>query len=258
VVDFISVLARGEFCKKLDLLCLSETKGDSISTLDNFEWFIALKDSKLIAVSKLEEEPGSNQPFALLMKKICFTALKSCISDDDDDKPGGLRAYDPFSKRHSQRLSSFYQSVMKNLSSEETKTTLGTTVHNYINSYLQELSFPVIKNQAAVPSKDDDEAAEVYTFATVGQLYRLKRLVLNIVEFWYPILDKPLALAKFCFTDIIAYRFLPIAYALDTSESKEVLASLWKAMKQAGLTEKEDLMLSSSPFRAAATKFEIE
>ncbi len=256
-IDFMAVLARGEFCKDLDLLCLSGTRGGGIYTLDGFEWFKALKSSKLIMPTE-HERKETNQPFELLMKKVCFAALNTCIGDGDE-KPHTFKGYDPFSQRQSMRLSSFCRSVVENLPSAEVKATISTSILMYINYFLQDLSFPVIKQDHAVSKLEDAETAEMHTFVTTSQLHRLKRLVLNILNFWYPVLNNPKALAKFCFIDIIAYRFLPIANALQTSpESKEVFVLLWASLKNAGLTENEDMMQMSSSFRAAALMYGIQ
>jgi len=261
LVDLISVFARAEFCKKLDLLCLEEVKEGA--SLEDFEWLAAFKESNLLqSNSETGADAGKVKklPLDLLIEKICFGKFRSFFKGSDKHKhDDSTWSFDPFSKRQSQSLSSFYKSLVSNLSSPAEKNAICAFVHDYINSFLQDMAVPIVKREIAIPTKSDIETDDAYKFATLGQLHRLKKLVLNIVAFWYPTLGEPLDMAKFCLVDIIAYRFLPILEALDSStkdaiQAKAIFASVWDAIERVGWMGNDDLMLSSSPIRAAAAK----
>ena len=254
LADLISVLARAEFCKKLDLLCLSSSSSSSSTnayTLDEFQWYLALENSFL---SKNEKyEANSKRPIEIITKRVCLEALRSCMSYKQESG-SSIWPYDPFSKRQSKRLSLFCGSMLSKLSDkEETVSELQPIIYDYINSYLQEMCFPVLKGQVDI-SGADSETLKMYQFATIGQLYRLERLLMNILEYWYPVLENSLLLAKFCFVDIITYRFLPTFQSIqaNSKEARDVFVKIWKEFNRLGWTNNDDLMLSSSPFRATA------
>ena len=254
LADLISVLARAEFCKKLDLLCLSSSSSSfstNAYTLDEFQWYHALENSFL---SKNEEyEANSKRPIEIITKRVSLEALRSCMSYKQESG-SSIWPYDPFSKRQSKRLSLFCGSMLSKLSDkEEAVSELQPIIYDYINSYLQEMCFPILKGQVDI-SGTDSETLKMYEFATIGQLYRLERLLMNILEYWYPVLENSLLLAKFCFVDIITYRFLPTFQSIqaNSKEARDVFVKIWKEFNRLGWTNNDDLMLSSSPFRATA------
>lgn len=241
LMSYISVFARAEFCKKLDLLDLG-VENNSYE-LKDFEWFTSLKSSNAF-------------PQNSIIGKTCVIQLRMSLFGTKDLK-GLCWSYDPFSTRQTRRLSNFFRStIVPNMPIDDTNALLDD-VCEYINRYLQEMSFLILKKGDSYPN-DDDDSLDALNFASLGQIYRIKKLVSNIINYWYPLGNRK-RFATLCLTDVLSFRFLPIFEALgpqsaNFEQASNVFHSLWKSLTVSGLLGDDDLMLSSSAIRAAASK----
>jgi hypothetical protein len=259
IVDFISVFLRCAFCKKLDLLCLGEPE-KKYPSLDDFDWFSTFESSSLIPSKSETDDKLKNQPLDLLIEKVCFASIRTCLRGTRHHKnEGSLWSYDPFSKRQTESLSSFCKSALSKLHSKEKTNALASIVFDYINDFLQQKAIVVIRRESNFAQRDTEEF-DAYAFACVGQLRCLKRLVINIVNYWYLVFDKSILMARFCIADVMAFRFLPIVQALESGpeefygRAKEEFEFICNSFNSLGLLEREELMIMSSPIRAYAAK----
>jgi|AntRauTorckE5430_2_1112549.scaffolds.fasta_scaffold01742_2 hypothetical protein len=259
IVDFISVFARCEFCKSLQLLSFGEAE-KKLPALDGFDWFSTSKSSNLIPSKKEGDEENKKQPLDLLIEKVCFASIQMCLKGTRHQKSAkSVWSYDPFSKRQTESLSSFCKSVLSKLSSMEKAGALAVDVCDYINDFLQQKAIVVIKRESETPQSGTEEF-DAYSFACLGQLRCLRKLVINILNCWYPVFDNSVKLAKLCIADIMAFRFLPIVETLERGskehyeKAKAEFENLCDAFNSLGLFEREELMMISAPIRAYAVK----
>ena len=259
IVDFISVFARCEFCKNLRLLCFGELEKKS-PALEDFDWFSTFISSNLIPS---KEEGKKNQPLHLLVEKVCFASIKMCVKGTlHQNNERSMWSYDPFSKRQTESLSSFCKSTLSRFQSKEKTGALATDVCDYINDFLQQKAIVVIKRESDAPQSDTEEF-DAYSFACLGQLRCLRKLVINILKFWYPVFSNSVALAKLCIADIMAFRFLPVIERLERGsnehyeKAKEEFDILYRAFNSLGLLVREELMMIASPIRAYAEKLNM-
>jgi len=241
LMDYILVFARAEFCKKLDLLCLGLE--NSSCELKDFDWFVLVSSSE--SFPKID-----------VITKTCVKPLNMSLFGSSDVKDL-FWSYDPFSTRQTTRLSTFFRSTISpNMSADKANAFLDD-IYDYINRYLQEMSFLILKKGLSYPDMEGD-MFDAFNFASLGQIYRIEKLVSNIMTCWYPLGNRK-KFATLCLSDILSFRFLPIFEALEPQsanfkEARNVFHLLWKSLTVSGLLKDEDLMLSSSAIRFAALK----
>ena len=98
---------------------------------------------------------------------------------------------------------------------EDEKKIIHEKVLAYLNSYLQETAILVTKKKSEqLESEELSSNINATSFLLTSQLRRQRKLLFNIVTFWYPALYKSSDVAKFCLLDIIAYRILPVILAI--------------------------------------------
>ncbi len=252
LVEFITVFARAESCKHLDLHGFLD-RGAMIR-LDEFAWFGQCQLSNLLAESEVNS----------LAQKVYNHASRLTINSATNDS---IWSYDPYSKKQSKAMSSLFDSILKLSLSPDEKSKIHDRILDYINHYVQKMAVIVLKKDVPLNTdhEDDGKLADAVSFATIGQLQSLWKLVKNLIIYWYPTFDKSSKVAKFCLIDIMTYRFLPIFSALTfpsnnkiAVRAREIFISIWNLMKDMKWLDRDDLMLQSSPMRAVAVQIGIE
>ena len=253
LTDLMNVFIRVESCEKLDLICFIKEKKDTLMSMENFSWFTALQEFNVSSTND-EGVDGAHGTIGMKTQTLAPQFAEFFLSTlSHQDKDYG--SYDPFSMEQTNSMVSFCSLLFAHLNREgETlRGKISRSVIEHLNNFVQNLAFPVISSNA-----EDDVIDEVIIFATLGQLFRLKKLVRNLTK-WYPTLTKEvqLQLAKFCLVDVIAYRFLPIWNISErilkkdlVEETLALLKDVWKCIKDSGWLKIKDLTFSSAPLRS--------
>jgi hypothetical protein len=166
------------------------------------------------------------------------------------------------SSRQSSALASFVKHVVKvsppgSVYAEKTKR----KVQEYLALSLLDITIPIVRNEpnAGVGS---DELQEAIEGATVGQVHSLKKLVVNIVTYWGPILATEDAFVG-SVLDFISTKFLFLLSSLQQgvtasqfSESpSELFGEVWDALLPTGWLTDPKWMLQTMAIRAAHAAF---
>jgi hypothetical protein len=278
LVDLMSILARAEFCRKLDFSRLMN--GDGLcqdGSLHDFAWHNGLVnlDKKVCEKddSNLKESSEDTSALSLLTQRLCFDVFSFALIGEKLGGESNFFVFDPFSEKQTKAMTTMFESIASNLSkkSRAKKEQLATNVLDYITGFLQHMAIPLVNHDALQilldgSSHESDDRIDAVRYATVGQLYRLKKLILNISRYWGSVMEGSLndKLAKFCLLDVIAYRFLPVLETVEndgdskfTEETTLILKSVVNGIKEANWMNRSNLMLSSAPIRVVQSKYKI-
>lgn len=116
--------------------------------------------------------------------------------------------------------------------------------------------------------KQHGTVSDAIIYSTLGQLYRLKKLISNIVNYWLSIWNyyQIGKIARFVFEEIVARRVLPIVEVLHMSFFKSftknyvnevtlILESIWTYIDKAGWAARKDVIMYSTQLRIAKETF---
>jgi len=193
--------------------------------------------------------------------------FEKCVQpaiDDILDKEG----INLVSTRQTQSFATFVSHLQKLLPNE---SAVWKVLYNLLTSYskktLTEMAIPIIRKETSahvhVPEESVEEVEEARN-CTWGQMYRIKRVLCNLITHWAPIMHEDEA-----FIDIILHftsnKFLFLLSSLngmeqdDLAESPtDVFCAVYHALCQTGWLEYPEYLLLAAPIRAAAAAFGIE
>jgi len=262
LVGFISIFAKAEFCKKLDI---QSFVSDGIKALDDCTFFKDYKMSRLMSDFQNGDKGDIHQSHwnQILHQNISDLILQYSIGTFNHLSDKSAWSYDPYSTKQTRLLCSMLKSITSsNAIREDEKKKIHEKVIAYLNGYLQETAIAVTKKESELSESEGTSLNSNATSFLTSQLRRQKKLVYNIATFWYPTLDQSSDVAKFCLLDIIAYRMLPVISSIPgdeqaRSEVNSIFESTLKVIREVSWLDSEDLMLFSSPIRAEAIKLEI-
>lgn len=193
--------------------------------------------------------------------------FEKCVQpaiDDILDKEG----INLVSARQTQSFAMFVSHLQKLLPEESSVwKKLDSRLTSYSKKILTEMAIPIIRKEtsehAHVPEESVDEVEEARS-CTWGQMYRIKRVLCNLITHWAPIMHDDEA-----FIDIILHfisnKFLFLLSSLngmeqdDLAESPtDVFCAVYQTLCSAGWLEYPEYMLLAAPIRAAGAAFGIE
>jgi hypothetical protein len=235
LADLASVLILTELC------ALNDPWNES-GGYNEGKWIAVIKSAMDLA---LLDEAG----FDRVLEKSVYPSVCDLLN---------RYGYAIMSSRQSSALSSFVRHVTKiappsSLYMEKTKR----KVQEYITLSLLNLTIPIVRN---IPQStlENDELEEVIHGATVGQMHVLKKLLVNIVTYWGPILEADDAFVQ-SVLDFISTKFLFLLSSLqqDVTASKfsespsELFREVWDALLPTGWLTDPKWMLQTVAIRAA-------
>ena len=276
LVDLISVLARAEICQKLDFSRLMNGDGQcQDGSLHNFSWHDGLVklDKKVCENddSHLKESSEDISALTLLTERLYFDVFSLALVGEKCGGENMFSIYDPFSEKQTKAMTTMYKAIASNMpkKSNAKKDELAKNVLDYMSGFLQQVAIPLV-NKTALQGlyesshESNDDQTDAVQYATVGQLHRLKKLILNVSRYWGSVTEGSLndKFANFCLLDVIAYRFLPVLETVENhSKYNEEIILVLKAIiyeiQEANWINRSNLMLSSAPIRAVQSKYKI-
>jgi len=173
--------------------------------------------------------------------------------------------YNLVSKRQTQSLCTFCKHVRHIASpNSPVMTKLQNKIVSYINKYLDEMSIPIVGMKTSLPV-ENEELMEAVEGATCGQMYFLKKILVNIVVDWGPIIGDDDRFIK-AILDFTGNKFLFLISSLQQhkdlvvprfSESPgDVYRSVWESLAATGWLEESKWMLDVLPLKAAAASYD--
>jgi hypothetical protein len=140
---------------------------------------------------------------------------------------------------------------------------LQTLVTQYIRKELNEISIAIIRQGAMVDSEIEDvELAMAFKGATVGQMHRVKKILLNILSYWAPFLGRENDFVREILT-FISDKLLVLLSSIGRfpqprfdGTPADVFRLVYGAVESAGWLNQQDLLPYTVPIRAAAAMYQ--
>ena len=257
-VDLMNVFVRCESCQKVDLLRMAK-KAETIKTdFYDYSWFIALQQFQKSQEKTIKDKDHKQNVFVKtnqIVSKLYETILSVFKHPDS-----GFGCYNPFSTKQTKSLVSFFETIKSHVDENENRTLLediSKSILQHINNFVQNQAIPIIKQ-----SQQRGQQDESTIFAVTGQLHRLKKILINLLD-WYDALngEAKVDIGKFCLMDLIGYRILPILNSMEGGfvndlDPKLFLKEVKQLIQTKQMLDNENFYLSSAPLRAALSKLD--
>jgi hypothetical protein len=201
-----------------------------------------------------------------LVTKAVLPTIQDLLSQEK-------KTYNLLSARQSRSLSKFMSHAQKLLSDDHpVLRMLQKVVVDYIRQALDDFSIPlVIRQKEAVERynqlKDVDEKellGQTIHDATIGQIERVKKIVLNLLDYWAGVLP-PASGFPSVLLDFVSSKVVPLMSALQNwywpslSESpSDVFRQLWKEIQKYDWLDRPENILYSTVLKATASAFHVE
>lgn len=170
--------------------------------------------------------------------------------------------YNVVSTRQSRCLSQFVKNVVRLAPESPAANKLRSKLADYMTSYLLELSIPIVSKGGTVAENDPEELKEAMEGATIGQMYRLEKVLCNIILQWSAVLSEETSFVE-TVLDFAASKFLFLISLLQHHVSQPNFAEspmdayrkVCNALKPTGWLEDPRWMLQAAPIRAAVAVY---
>ncbi|GKY91614.1 hypothetical protein MPSEU_000133300 [Mayamaea pseudoterrestris] len=176
------------------------------------------------------------------------------------DKSG----YELLSDRQCRSITVFWNHLGKIVPSGQSPvvTLLQKRMTDYIRSRLDDISMAIVKKEAIDAELEDEMLLSAFTDATVGQMHRVKKVLLNILFYWTSILGKDTDFIKSVLS-FVSGKFLVLLASLHgfpqprfAATPVDVFQEVYRALELTGWLDSDDLMLHTIPIRAAANMYQ--
>ena len=294
LADIIGSLVKMELARDLDLLELNKKwKGNTImtSTITDFDWYKQIQQIKkwktIANVGHATIESSYETILCDILKKRIVPHFIYIIE----------KGYNPFSKAQSKTISNYFQSLMMTSVMDENEIyQLFHVVERCIRSNLDDLVLPILKICRNKNYHDSNLIDKKETFANqrivffIRQILKLKQLVVNLCQYWFPIFHKYTNkkvenkmihnydnnwISILVLMEIISKRILPSLVSVRDYEnemksfssnanedrqetfSERTLKDIFVIVSELGWLKDDKLMIYGSPLRAAMLSFNI-
>jgi hypothetical protein len=137
----------------------------------------------------------------------------------------------------------------------------------FVEKTLLEIAIPLVRKETNdhihVPDENVDEVDEARNCAW-GQLYRIKRVLINLLAYWAPIVKNDEIFVE-VMLQFMSNQFLFLLSSLKSKEqdplaesTADVFGAVYKALSPTGWLDFPENITSAAPIRAAAAAFGIE
>jgi len=266
LADLASVLVQAEMCALNDPWNESEGYNEG-------KWIAVVRESQRSADSPLDDDAVDR-----ILEKAVYPSICDLLSRN---------GYDLVSVRQTWSISSFVKHLGKIAPRSSVVAKLKTRLVEYVEKSLQDIAIPIVRgggdwnNDPAQPKRDgaEEELEDVLHGATVGQMFRLKKIIMNLLVHWGPILGPdgagggpPSSPSSSSFIEIlldfISDKFLFLLSSLQKHEMLSLPRNLLlsespanafgdvhRAVEQVGWLDDPRWMLQAAPIRAAASAY---
>ncbi|GAX25100.1 hypothetical protein FisN_10Lh300 [Fistulifera solaris] len=244
LADLASVLVRAELCELNDPWNESEGYNEA-------KWTTVIRSAQ--ALGLLDEIAIER-----LLDKSVLPAVQSVLSKN---------GFNICSTKDVKTMSTFLRHVEPFLSPQSAvAAALKTSFVDYIRMVLARIAIPIpssiAQKQVASESQMDANAENMaLQYATIGQLYRIKTILTNVVTLWPPLLQIDHLFGEYVL-DFIGNKFLLLLSATTPFEQPRFSASptdmfteVWNALQPTGWLNDPNLLVASATIRAAAMAY---
>lgn len=170
--------------------------------------------------------------------------------------------YNLASSRQTRSLCTFYRNALKIIPSESTVVLkLRDILVSYVQQQLQDLAIPTVRKEAMAQSLDSEEIKEAVQGATVGQVRRIKKILLNLLTHWASILGGS---DDFCvlILDFVSSKFLFLLSSISTfsqlyfQSAADSFNTVWEALQLTGWLDRPEWLVQGATLRAAAAAYQ--
>jgi hypothetical protein len=200
-----------------------------------------------------------------LVSKAVLPTLQDLLSEK--------RTYNLLSARQGKALSTFFMNAKRLLPQDHViLRMLYRVVVDYISNALQDVSLPLIVQQSVTIERleqvTDPEEKELLGQsihdATIGQIERVKKITLNLLDCWAKILPVDCGLPS-VILDFVASKVVPLLSALQNwhwptlAESPaDIFLQLWQEIQKYDWLDRPENIIHSTVLRATAEAFQSD
>jgi len=220
---------------------------------------VASEKSKAGLIDSAENKP----PWETVVQKLLVPTIRRMIED---------RSYNIFSNMETRGLTSLI-GTLASTTEEPILSAILSLVLTLLTKEINEISIPMLNLDAYVNLRNEslrDEEIDSVGFLVFGQIQRLQKLILNVMNHWIPLFEserKEREMQQLVLTNLVGNMFLPVLDTLrrfeDSRETpkptyKRMFHPVWNGLKKLGWLENADTMLLAGPVRAAAHAYDID
>jgi hypothetical protein len=231
LADLANVLVQVDLCSTCHPLHWLDDHKQQVP----FPWVEALK---AMATGESSEE----SPLYRVVDSILIPSVVELLDEG---------AYDILSSKQSRSLSAFYRQ-MSSLFPQGHILTVKLTKHivNFVQASLDSVSLPILVSGAVSQKYTADDLRESVEYATTGQLYRLEKVLTNLITYWAPVGDvaEPVL-------DFMSAKYLFLLSSLPRESAGPAFRALWKQLQATSWLDRPDVFLLAAPIRAAASVY---
>ena len=134
----------------------------------------------------------------------------------------------------------------------------------YVQKFLKEVAVPIPKQIATtVMQTEEVNLREAVHGAVTGQMHRMKKIVMNLLVSWAPILQDSIEFTD-AVLDFVGTKFIFLLSSLKDFEQPRFSATptdaffeVWEALQRTKWLDQPEFMLSAAPIRAAASVYGV-
>jgi hypothetical protein len=257
---------------QVELLSLNDPWNDS-GGHDETKWITAVCRHYDCGSDQHDGAVRNGQELLLFDKESIERLVTKAVLPTIQDLLSEKRTYNLLSARQSRSLSKFLSHAQKLLTYDHpVLRMLQKVVVDYIKQALDDFSIPlVIRQNEAIERynelKDLDEKellGQTIHDATIGQIERVKKIVLNLLDHWADVLPPESGFPS-VLLDFVSSKVVPLMSALQNwywpslSESpSDVFRQLWKEIQKYDWLDRPENMLYSTVLRATASAFHVD
>jgi hypothetical protein len=242
LADLASVLIETELCSLNDPWNESEGFHES-------KWTTAIHQA-------LDEGVLDEVSMERLLERSVLIVVKDLL-----DKQG----YNCMSRRQSRSLGSFYKHITKIIRYPSPMLTrVQECIIGYVEQQLNDLALPVVHPWVFSTPIVNAAVQQAVHAATVVQLHRIKRILLNVLQHWGPVFRDTPAFVQ-CVLQFLSARFLPWLSALQqhwqppalSETPADVYKLIWRQLIPLEWLKHREYTIHLGPLREAAKAYQL-
>jgi len=252
MADLVGVLIQIDMCSQYHPLHWkgSSSNGNNKEEKLQFPWiqyFVddhspsSVKSHNAKAVQQRQQLEDSDSPLHWVVEKVLVPAAIDLLDGN---------AYSLASRKQSQSFAAFCSELCRLRPEARCIARLKVRLAQYVRQFLEDMAIPIVKTDCT--SEKGSDVAEAVMYATNGQVYRLGKLLVNMLRYWVPVLP---SLKEFLL-EYLSSHFLFLLSSLQaigaSDVGTQVFGQVWIALKETKWLDQPDLMLQAAPIRAAA------
>ena len=239
LADLASVLVNVELCALND-------PWDESGGYNEARWMTTMHKAQ-------EEHLLTSEAMDRLMERSVVPSIQDLFEQS---------GYDLVSRRQARKLSSFVRHALELLDPNSlVALNLKVMVTKYIATFLANRKVAIVRREAVVHAEASESVQAALRVATVEQMHRLKKILINVLEYWGPLLKE-----EEDFIDSVLHftstKFVFLISSLQGFEQPqfaespaEVFGDVYKLLETMPWLDRPEWLVQAAPIRAAANVY---